>query len=54
MKESMAIGGLFGGVMGGAGVVNDYIQQRVAEKLPPELKTQVAQNIENHMDQGLG
>lgn len=59
MKESMAIGGLFGLGMGGAGAVNDFyrdlpdrIQKRVAENLPPEMKTQVAQNIENYMDQG--
>ena len=63
MKESMAIGGLFGVGMGGAGVINDVfanpadlpdrIQQDVAANLPPELKTQVAQNIENFMDQGM-
>jgi len=63
MKESMAIGGLFGVGMGGAGVINDVfanpadlpdrIQKDVAANLPPELKTQVAQNIENFMDQGM-
>lgn len=53
MRESMFIGGLFGGLMGASGEVKDHIEKRVADNLPPEMKTQVAQSIENSMDQGM-
>ena len=52
-KEAMAIGGLFGFVLGGAGVVNDAVKARMAANLPPEQKTILSQSIENKLEQGM-
>jgi len=59
MKESMAIGGVIGLGLGGAGSINDIldisdkVMEDVAANLSPEQKTIIAQDIENNVDQGM-
>ncbi|MGI6078949.1 MAG: hypothetical protein ACOYCB_12490, partial [Fastidiosipilaceae bacterium] len=69
MKESMAIGGLFGLGTGGAGVINDVyrtriepsqvndiwdnIKARTIESLPDSVMPQVKQRVEEYVQQGV-
>lgn len=55
MKEAMAIGGLFGAGMGGAGVIKDTyesIRERTIDKMPEEMKTQVNHHIQTEVANG--
>lgn len=54
MQEAMAIGGLMGAGMGGAGAISDvykHIQDRTVESLP-EVKAQVEQEVANGAPRG--
>ncbi|MFA7175173.1 MAG: hypothetical protein WC340_17500, partial [Kiritimatiellia bacterium] len=55
MGEAMAIGGLFGVGMGGAGVINDTyqaIKERTIENMPEGMRTQVRHHIETEVANG--
>lgn len=63
LAEAMAIGGIFGIGIGGAGVINDVyteaksfdnaIRSQVAETLPNQAKLQMLQTIDNYMAEGM-
>lgn len=56
MQESMAIGGLLGVGMGGAGEINQMIKDikaKTIESLPNEIMPQVKQRVTEHMNNGM-